>query len=136
MMENTKAPGWLAMVEGGATSIWESYIKYDEDGHPLGHSMNHYSPGAVCAWLFDTVCGIRITGKNRFLIRPIPGGTLTHAKAEYLSPYGRITSGWEKEKDGIVFHVTIPSNCHARIELPDGTVREEKSGEYRYLISE
>jgi len=33
-------------------------------------------------------------------------------------------------------HVTIPSNCHARIELPDGTVREKKSGEYRYLISE
>lgn len=24
----------------------------------------------------------------------------------------------------------------AVIELPDGTVREEKSGEYRYLISE
>ena len=86
MLENTKVPGWLAMVEGGATTVWETYVEFDDDGHPLGHSMNHYSPGAVCSFLYDTVCGIRITGERTFRIAPIPGGTLGWAKAKWDSP--------------------------------------------------
>ncbi|MBQ1506011.1 MAG: hypothetical protein IIZ48_04485, partial [Erysipelotrichales bacterium] len=45
MLENTQAPGWLAMVKQGATTVWEHYTAYDEERHPLKQSMNHYSPG-------------------------------------------------------------------------------------------
>ena len=128
MLENTKAPGWLAMVEGGATTIWESYISYDRDNHPISGSMNHYSPGAVCAFLYDTVCGIRISGENLFTLQPQPGGTLTNANAEYNSPYGKITSSWEKKNGKTVFRFEIPSNTTAQLILPDGTAELLKSG--------
>lgn len=132
MLENTKAPGWLAMVEGGATTIWEDYIMYDENNHPLSHSMNHYSPGAVCAFLYDTVCGIRISGENRFTLQPLPGGTLTSAKAEYNSAFGKIVSGWERKDGKTVFSFEIPSNTTALLILPDGTEALLKSGKHTF----
>lgn len=92
LLENTRAPGWLAMVEGGATTVWENYVMFDGDGHPRESSMNHYSPGAVCAFLYDTVCGIRVTGERTFELAPLPGGTLTSAGASWLSPYGLVKS--------------------------------------------
>ena len=121
MLENTEAPGWLAMVEGGATTVWENYVMFDEAGHPKQSSMNHYSPGAVCAFLYDTVCGIRMDGARRFFLAPRPGGTLTHAEACWKSPFGTVTSAWEQDSHDAVFTFCVPANCTARIRLPDGS---------------
>ena len=133
MLENTEAPGWLAMVAQGATTVWENYVSYDDDGHPMMTSLNHYSPGAVCAFLFDTVCGIRVAGENRFVIAPVPGGTLTHANVVYDSPYGKVESGWKREAGQFTFIVTIPANTSARIQLPDGQCHEIIAGEYTFI---
>lgn len=135
MLENTKAPGWLAMVEAGATTVWETYVMYDKDGHPLGHSMNHYSPGAVCAFLYDTVCGIRAAGDRHFIIAPLPGGTLAYAKASWQSPYGLVESGWERSSAGTIYRITIPANCTAEIRLPDGSKRTAVTGSHIYQIT-
>ena len=133
MLESTKAPGWLAMVEGGATTVWENYVMFDEAGHPRRSSMNHYSPGAVCSFLYDTVCGIRIAGERRFVISPRPGGTLTHAEAKWLSPYGLIESSWEKRERGTKYRIRVPANCTAEISV-GGRTETVKSGEYEYEI--
>ena len=95
MLENEKQPGWLYEVKQGATTIWENW-----EGSA---SHNHYSPGAVCQWLFDTVAGIVPDGENHFVIRPVPGGDMTWAGllrqplrqgGEQLAPGGR--SGWNR----------------------------------------
>lgn len=135
ILENTEAPGWLAMVAQGATTVWENYISYDEDGHPKMTSMNHYSPGAVCAFLFNTVCGIRVVGENRFEIRPIPGGTLTYAEAKYASPYGTVKSKWERTDTEITFHFSVPSNTEAAVYLPNGQTATLAYGEYSFTAS-
>ena len=132
MLENTVAPGWLAMVEQGATTVWENYLAYDEDGHPLKQSMNHYSPGAVCVFLFDTVCGIEVSGENRFTIRPLPGGSLCYAEARYDSPYGRVCSRWERTEEGDAFQIEIPSNTEAELTLPDGRHMDLSAGSYSF----
>ncbi|MCQ2440241.1 MAG: family 78 glycoside hydrolase catalytic domain, partial [Oscillospiraceae bacterium] len=79
LLLNPEKPGWLYEVLQGATTVWETWEGYTGKGD-CG-SLNHYSPGAVCQWLFDTCAGIRVAGENRFVIAPIPGGTLTHAEA-------------------------------------------------------
>ena len=134
MLENTKAPGWLAMVEGGATTVWENYVMFDTDGHPKRSSMNHYSPGAVCAFLYDTVCGIRVDGERHFTIAPQPGGTLTQASASWLSPYGEVKSRWEKAENSTCFEIEIPTNTTATITLPNGKTETVNAGRYRYEI--
>ena len=132
MLENTEAPGWLAMVAQGGTTVWENYISYDEEQHPKICSMNHYSPGAICAFLFRTVCGIQVDGENHFRIIPTPGGSLTYADAVYQSPYGKVESGWKREKDRDIFTVSVPANTTAQIRLPDGRCYEVGYGKYEF----
>jgi alpha-L-rhamnosidase len=122
MLENTTAPSWLAEVEAGATTVWE-----DWEGK---ESHNHYSPGAVSQWLFDTVAGIRVTAENRFEIVPVPGGSLTHASARYVSPYGPVASSWKISAGGIELRVDIPANTTATVCLADGTRHEVAPGSH------
>ena len=122
MLENTEKPGWLGEILDGATTVWENW-----EGNL---SQNHYSPGAVCQWLFEGVAGIQVVGENRFRIAPVPGGTLTHAKASYLSPYGLVESGWEKTDSGIKYTVSIPANTMADVVLPTGERRILCAGKY------
>ena len=126
MLENTEKPGWLAEVSDGATTVWENW-----EGDL---SRNHYSPGAVCQWLFDTSAGIRAGGENHFVIAPVPGGTFICAQARYRSPYGEVESRWERNASGVRFTITIPANCTAEIRLPDGRTERVLAGRYDYDV--
>lgn len=134
LLENEEIPGWLSMPKQGATTIWESWEGPDAQGGVA--SLNHYSKGAVVEWLFSTMCGIRVAGENRFTIAPRPGGHFTYAKADYVSVYGRVESGWRKTDDGMEFTVTVPTNCTALVYLPDGSRHEQAAGAQTYLITE
>ncbi len=131
LLENEEIPGWLFMPKNGATTIWESW----EGTHAQGGiaSLNHYSKGAVCEWLFKTMCGIRVDGENHFVIAPRPGGSFTYAKAAYNSIYGKVECGWEKTDAGCRFRITIPSNTTATVILPSGTIQNVTAGELRKL---
>ncbi len=118
LLENEEMPGWLFMPKSGATTVWESWEGTQAQGG-IG-SLNHYSKGAVCAWLFSGLCGIRAAGENHFTIRPLTGGTLTHAKACYQSVYGEVESGWVRRDGRTVFTIVIPANCTAELTLPSG----------------
>lgn len=134
LLENEEIPGWLAMPKHGATTIWESWEGPNAQGGVA--SLNHYSKGAVLQWVFDSMCGIQVAGDNRFTIAPHPGGHFTHAKADYISVYGRVESGWQKTDAGIEFTVTVPANCTADVVLPDGSEREQGPGIQTYRIWE
>ena len=130
LLLNTEKPGWLYEVEQGATTVWETWEGYTGRGD--AGSLNHYSPGAVCQWLFDTCAGIRVEGENHYVIAPIPGGTLTHAEACYKSPYGEVKSRWEKTDSGVKYTVTIPANCTAEICLPGRDAFTATAGTHQY----
>ncbi len=134
LLENEKCPGWLFMPKNGATTVWEAWEGNSTESRGIA-SLNHYSKGAVCSWLFDTCAGIKMGEKpNTFVIRPVPGGTLTCAKASYLSAYGRIECSWKKTDEKSIFTVLIPSNTEADIILPNGELHHESSGFYVYII--
>lgn len=111
----------------------ETYVCYDEQCHPLDHSMNHYSMGAVCAFLYDTVCGIRVDGRNHVTVAPVPGGTLSHAQARYAPPYGVIESAWQRVGDAVQYTITIPTNVTADIVLP-GARQTVHAGTWKYTL--
>ena len=119
LLENEEMPGWLFMTKNGATTVWESWEGMQAQGGIA--SLNHYSKGAVCEWLFKGMCGIRVDGENHFTIAPLPGGHFTHARAVYTSVYGRVESAWQRDAQGICYSVVIPANCTALLRLPDGT---------------
>ena len=128
LLENEKMPGWLFMPKNGATTIWESWEGTQAQGGIA--SLNHYSKGAVCEWLFKTMCGIRVEGENHFVIAPKPGGNFNHAEANYQSVYGRVKSRWDKTETGCLLRLSIPANTTATVILSDGKQVELKPGEH------
>lgn len=131
LLENEEIPGWLSMPKNGATTIWESWEGDKAEGSGVG-SLDHYSKGAVCRWLFDTMCGIKVRENRSFTVAPVPGGSFTYAKAVYDSVYGRIESGWKKTDEGMKYHIVIPSNTTAEIILPDGRNFTVEAGTYDF----
>ena len=123
-------PGWLYQVKKGATTIWETWDGIDEKGLPSA-SLNHYSKGAVTGWLFEGVCGIRLTDGG-IEIKPQPCSLLDYAKAVYHSPVGDIESGWRCEDGRFVYEFVIPANTSAVIVLPDGRSERVAAGKYFY----
>ena len=131
LLENEEMPGWLFMPKSGATTIWEAWEGNATENGGIA-SLNHYSKGDVVAWLFDTMCGIRVDGENHFVIAPHPGGHFTRAKAVYDSVCGRVESGWEKTPDGWHYTITIPANCTAELHLPEKPPVTLESGTYTF----
>ncbi len=121
-------PSWLYPITQGATTTWERWDgitdgKFHENWM---NSFNHYAYGAVAAWFYRTICGIRpgegaeSAGMKHFVIEPKPGVGLDYATCSLRTPYGLVKSGWKREGDKVVFDFTIPCNTTATIKLPDG----------------
>jgi len=130
LLEQESCPSWLYAVRMGATTIWESWRGIKPDGELAG-SLNHYSYGAACDFLFAGAAGIRPEwdrpGFKHFVLKPIAGGTLTHASATYESLYGTIKSSWEKTEQGVAYRFEVPANTTATIMLP-GEPEDLKKG--------
>ena len=131
LLENEELPGWLSMPKAGATTIWEAWEGPNSTQGGIG-SLNHYSKGAVCEWLFSTMCGIRVDGEDHFTIAPKPGGRFTHAAASYTSVFGKVESRWEREDGRTTYTVTVPANCEATILLPSGRTETVGAGQHLY----
>lgn len=135
LLENEDKPGWLFMPKSGATTIWEDWDGPTSDNGAGGGiaSLNHYSKGAVCEWIFDEMCGIKMDGDNHFIIAPHPGGHFTYANMSYDSIFGRVYSGWKKNSDGeYAYHIEIPANTSATIILMNGMKQEVPAGKYEF----
>lgn len=104
VLTNEKAPGWLSEINAGATTVWENW---DGEG-----SRNHYSPGAVCEWLFREAAGITVDGENHFHIEPVMNEEIGYVSCSYLSMYGEVQVHW---KAGEKPEVKLPPNTEAEV---------------------
>src|SRR5947209_13773911 len=99
-------------------------------------SFNHYALGAVADWLHRTVGGLApaVPGYRHLDVRPHPGGGLTHARAQHLTPYGLAECAWTIDGGQIEFEVVVPPNATASVILPigSGTPIEVSSGTHRW----
>ena len=118
LLENEEMPGWLFMPKMGANTIWESWEGTEAQGGVA--SLNHYSKGAVCEWIFGEMCGIKIGGENEYIIEPKIGGSITHASCEYNGVYGKVKSEWKRSDEKIVCRITVPANVTVKAILPNG----------------
>ena len=130
LLENEEMPGWLFMPKSGATTIWEAWEGNLKDKWIA--SLNHYSKGALCEWLMNTMCGIRVAGENHFVLAPQPGGHVTFARASYQSVYGLVATAWTRTETGYRLEVTVPANTTADLRLPDGSAHFLTAGQYCY----
>jgi alpha-L-rhamnosidase len=122
-------PSWLSMKDQGATTIWERWEGYNEEGNPV-ESHNHYSKGSVITYLHQYVAGIKrspIGADYDWVIEPKVGAGLTWAKASHQTLAGPIASHWKLSNGDIStgafeLEVTVPVGATAKVVLPNGQV--------------
>ena len=134
LLRQTNYPGWLYSVTQGATTIWERWNSFTVEngfgGNNGMNSFNHYSFGAVGAWMYGYTLGIIPNGENgykTFTFRPFIGG-FSYAKGHYDSVYGRIESEWRINGGMVEIRLVVPANTTATVFLPDGTAPFEVGG--------
>ncbi|MFY7912867.1 MAG: family 78 glycoside hydrolase catalytic domain [Emticicia sp.] len=138
LLVNKQYPSWLYSVVNGATTIWERLNSYTVEngfgGNNSMNSFNHYSFGAVAAWMYNYSLGIQRhpqkTGFKEFILKPTPDptGQITSAKGYYDSMYGRIESSWDlgigisdlkkTNNPKFTYRCTVPPNTSATLYLP------------------
>ena len=125
-------PSWLYPVIQGATTMWERWNSWTQEGGFASitmNSFNHYAYGAVAEWFYEDICGIKPDPTfKRFKLEPRFGRFLDHAEAEYNSIYGMIRSKWQRREGSYLYEFTIPNNTEA-------LVRGELYGPGSYSIS-
>ncbi len=138
LLQQTAYPSWLYSVEQGATTIWERLNSYTHEdgfgGNNRMNSFNHYSFGAVGAWMYNYSLGIErdedSPGFKRFVLKPEVDATggMTYAEGYYDSMYGHIESGWRVEKDAVIYQCAVPANTTATLYLPAASVKNIVEG--------
>ncbi|HEX3356209.1 MAG TPA: glycoside hydrolase family 78 protein, partial [Tepidisphaeraceae bacterium] len=118
-------PSWLFPITHGATTMWERWDGWtpEKGFNDAGmNSYNHYAYGAVGEWMYSTIAGIDLDpekpGYKHIVIRPNPGGGLTHASAKLDSIHGVIEVAWRLHDSQLQIDMTIPPNTTATIHLP------------------
>lgn len=114
-----QSPSWLYEVKMGATTMWEAWNCYAEDGTPSRDSMNHFAFGCIGEYLFRTVLGIDklVPGFKEVLIKPDFSVGLQRVTGSYDSIWGKIEVAWKIIGKQAKLRVILPPNVKARVEI-------------------
>lgn len=118
----TSYPSWGHWIAQGATTMWESW-------EATTRSRAHSFKGTVDEWLFEELGGVTpaAPGYRAVRVRPVLGAGTDRASVEHVSPYGTITSAWERTGSTLSLDVVVPPNSSASVSVPTsdpGSVRE------------
>ncbi|MEL7589581.1 MAG: alpha-L-rhamnosidase C-terminal domain-containing protein, partial [Prolixibacteraceae bacterium] len=116
MNNRDDVPGYGYQLKKGATTLTESWAALKEV------SNNHLMLGHLMEWFYQGLGGIRqsesSTGYKDLIIRPEVVGDLRFVRASFRSPYGEITTRWEKTDELFTLQVEVPANTKATVYLP------------------
>jgi alpha-L-rhamnosidase len=119
----TTYPSWGYMIPRGATTIWELWN--GDTANPAMNSRNHLMlVGDLCTWFYENLAGIQADpdrpGFKHIMVRPRLAGDLKFVHASHMSPYGKITTDWNRDGMRFTLRVSIPPNVTATIYIPSG----------------
>ena len=114
MLKKKSYPGYLYMLENGATTTWEHW-----NG---SRSRIHNCYNGVGQWFYQSIGGIRQidekTAYTEFIIDPqIPDG-VTWAKTQINTPKGKIVVHWEIIDKQMNMNVEVPVGSIAKVKCP------------------
>jgi len=90
----------------------------------------------VADWIHRTIGGLAPIepGYRRMEIRPHPGGGITHAQAQHVTPYGLAESKWTIKDGKFDLDLIVPANTRALVILPNGEQIEVGSGTWHWSV--
>ena len=103
MLKKKDYPGYLFMLESGATGTWENW---DSERSHLHNCFN-----GIGSWFYQALGGIipLDPGYRTTLIEPQAPQGIDWVDVTRETPYGTIAVSWKTTQDGHTLHMTIPS---------------------------
>ena len=131
MLKKREYPGYLFMIDNGATLTWEMW-----EG---SRSQIHNCFNGIGTWFYQALAGIipdeSKPGYLHVTISPQPVDGIDWVKASKNTPFGKLEVAWEKKADSFVMELYIPTGMTATVVLPDGSIKECSSGNHRIYNS-
>jgi alpha-L-rhamnosidase len=124
MLKKRDYPGYLYMIDNGATATWEHW-----NGD---RSRIHNTYNAIGSWFYQGIGGIRPDenepGYRKVWINPqIPEG-VHWAKTTKNTPYGTLAVDWTLRDNTLEYDLTIPAGITAHVALPENTGKYTLNG--------
>jgi alpha-L-rhamnosidase len=138
-------PSWGYEVRQGATTIWERWDGWSEEGgfHESSmNSFNHYALGSVGDWMYRYLGGLRPRpegpGYRRWTVAPMPGGTIQWARTRYRSAYGEHVVEWERDGETMRLEAGVPHGTEAEllVHRADGSRDTRMVGPGRHAFAQ
>ena len=132
MLKQRDYPGYLHMIDNGATATWEYW-----SGE---RSRVHKCYNGIGVWFYQALGGLTPeylsredkvvpgAGYRRVIIEPqIPHG-VEWCKLSKRTPYGEIQLAWRLADDDLCMDVVLPVGVSATVPVPDNTKRVRYNG--------
>lgn len=131
MLKKKDYPGYLYMIDKGATTTWEHW-----NGN---RSRIHNCYNGIGSWFYQALGGIRLAENvpayQKVIIEPqIPEG-ITWAKTSKETPYGKLNVNWEIIEGTMAIELEIPVGVEAKFVIPQNVNRYTLDGE-NYKIAD
>lgn len=114
MLKKRDYPGYLYMLDNGATTTWEHW------NGERSHIHNCYN--GIGAWFYQALAGIMPDeskpGYKHIWIKPQVVNDISWVQVSKDTPYGLLKVRWEKKEASFVLDVQIPVGASASVALP------------------
>jgi alpha-L-rhamnosidase len=130
MLKKRDYPGYLYMIDNGATTTWEHW-----DG---ARSRIHNCYNGIGSWFYQAVGGIRpvenVPAYRKIRIQPqIPDG-ITWANTSQETPFGKLVVNWNLTGKTLELDIEIPVGVEAEVVLPDSVNYYKVDGKEYELV--
>jgi len=114
MLRKHDYPGYLHMIDNGATATWEYW-----SGE---RSRVHNCYNGVGLWFYQALGGIipDKAGYRHFIVDPQPAEGVEWVSVTKETPYGTIKVRWERTPVGLNYYIEVPAGSNATVRVPQG----------------
>ena len=130
MLKKKGYPGYMNMIDNGATTTWEHW-----NGD---RSRIHNCYNGIGSWFYQALGGIRpdeyIPAYRKVLIQPqIPAG-VKWAKTFKETPFGTLVVNWKLKGKTMKLELVIPVGIDAGVVIPSG-IKKYRLGDKKFYLS-
>ena len=114
MLKKKDYPGYLYMIDNGATTTWENWNN--------SRSYIHNCFNGIGTWFYEAIGGIRpekdCPAWRHVVIQPqIPDG-ITWANTTKETPYGPVVLNWKISGSELKMHLEVPVGVSSKVMIP------------------
>ncbi len=122
-------PGYMDMINHGATTTWESWDR--------SRSRIHNCYNGIGTWFYQALGGIipdpEYPGYEHFTVDPQPMDAIEWVSVKKDTPFGLIKVHWRKTGDRLQMELTVPVGTTATVKTPQGN-KEVGSGRHEFTF--